>query len=58
MTLVGNWRIAVEGPLSSEDQSFGLSESVDFVCFLRLSLPRVQVKSLIELVHAQSRPVQ
>lgn len=48
----------MEGPLSSEDQSFGLSEPVDFVCFLRLSLLRVQVKSLIEFVHARSGPVQ
>lgn len=38
----------MEGPLSSEDQSFGLSESVDFVYFLRISLPRVQVKRLID----------
>lgn len=55
---VGNWRITVDGPLPSEDQSFGLSESVDLVLFLSLFFPLVQAKSLIGLVHAPRRPVQ
>lgn len=53
VTLDGNRRIAVEGPLSSEEQSFGLSESVDSVFFLRFSLPRVQVKRLVDVVCAE-----